>query len=398
MNLEKRYIFILLSLISFILIAILILMFNASWHTASIQKAEIVFYLPEYKGKATMTYQPWLKNLQEYYEQAEYITGAYEDKDIFWKIDLEYDDGIEKVLVATRQMEIYDLSKLAWIANEKIPEVMVGLVKPLEESFFGETIDWNKVDQLFPRKTQAQVRDVETGQIFNIFRYGGTNHVDVEPLTEADTQILKGIYGEWGWKRRAVIVTVGGKQIAASMNGMPHGNGQIAENKFNGHFCIHFTNSRVHKTGRVDEGHQLMISKSAGNLLSKLDNASPVEKIGAFLIAVANNELMTVRHLTNNIYSEDIWNRLKSEIRFISLGEINEITTTDNNIQVRVQATVYFFTPNRDIGYDKELIFNLNEDIRGDYLVNFSDVVPLLARNSDEEKEAIALDKFFCDE
>ena len=51
---------------------------------------------------------------------------------------------------------------------------------------------------------------------------------------------MKEIYGEWSWERRAIIVVVGGRRIAASMAGMPHGAGLIKDNDFPGHFCVHF--------------------------------------------------------------------------------------------------------------------------------------------------------------
>ncbi|MBQ9300684.1 MAG: hypothetical protein IJ214_09245, partial [Clostridia bacterium] len=44
--------------------------------------------------------------------------------------------------------------------------------------------------------------------------------------------------------------------------GVPHNypaGDTIANNKFNGQFCVHFVNSQVHKTKKVDSAHQSAI-------------------------------------------------------------------------------------------------------------------------------------------
>ncbi|CFX84129.1 LysM domain [Syntrophomonas zehnderi OL-4] len=124
---------------------------------------------------------------------------------------------------------------------------------------------WTVVNKAFPRKTQATVTDIDTGITFNIYRYGGSNHADVEPVTAADTAKMKQAYGgQWSWNRRAVIVNVNGRVFAGSMNGMPHGGQDIYNNNFDGQFCIHFLNSRTHGTNRVDAAHQAAVYK-AGN-------------------------------------------------------------------------------------------------------------------------------------
>ena len=92
---------------------------------------------------------------------------------------------------------------------------------------------------------------------------GGTNNADVEALTASDTAIVKSIYGNWSWARRAVVVNYGGRKIAGSMNGMPHGQQTIWNNNFNGQFCIHFLGSKTHGSGRVDPDHQAMVRKAA---------------------------------------------------------------------------------------------------------------------------------------
>ena len=134
----------------------------------------------------------------------------------------------------------------------------------------GEYLDWFKeVQYIYGKGDIATVTDIETGKTFKVKRLYGRNHADSEPLTAEDTKVMKSLYGSWSWNRRAIIVTVtDGKgverNIAASMNGMPHGGQSITNNNFKGHFCIHFKNSRTHSGSRLDASHQSAVKKAAG--------------------------------------------------------------------------------------------------------------------------------------
>lgn len=132
-------------------------------------------------------------------------------------------------------------------------------------------MDWASANQLYTPFTVAKVTDVQTGRSFQVRRFYGRFHADSEPYTAEDARIIKEIYGgSWSWERRAIIIEVNGVRIAASMNGMPHGQGSIEANDFPGHFCIHFLGSRIHRTGRVDVEHQIAVLKAAGYGLDAL--------------------------------------------------------------------------------------------------------------------------------
>jgi LysM repeat protein len=120
---------------------------------------------------------------------------------------------------------------------------------------------WSTVNTIFTRGSIAKVTHLDTGLTFYVYRHGGTNHADVEPLTAADTAVMKRIYGSWSWGRESIIVESEGRKFAASMNGMPHGQYTIRNKNFNGHFCIHFLNSRTHGTNRVDPEHQAALKR-----------------------------------------------------------------------------------------------------------------------------------------
>jgi len=121
------------------------------------------------------------------------------------------------------------------------------------------------VENIFHRGMIVKVTHVNTGLTFYARRFGGRFHADSEPLTVADTEILRRIYGGgFSWNREAILVEIGHRVIAASMNGMPHGGEFIQDNNFQGHFCIHFYGSLVHETGRRCAQHQARVRYAAG--------------------------------------------------------------------------------------------------------------------------------------
>ncbi|MDF2533182.1 MAG: glycosyl hydrolase, partial [Clostridia bacterium] len=128
----------------------------------------------------------------------------------------------------------------------KIPEAAATVADPPPSAstdnaqLKGEYLNWfDEVQYIFEKNDVATVTDIKTGKSFKVKRLYGRNHADVEPLTKEDAATMKSIYGSWSWDRRAVIVAIDGKNIAGSMNGMPHGGQQINNNDFQGHFCIH---------------------------------------------------------------------------------------------------------------------------------------------------------------
>lgn len=124
-----------------------------------------------------------------------------------------------------------------------------------------QAMDWYESDiqTIFTRGVSATITDVATGIAWKVVRKGGSSHADVQPISAADTAAMKAAVGNWSWNRRAIFVTIDGVNYAASMNSMPHGSGSIRGNNFNGHHCIHFTNSRGHSSNQVCALHQAAI-------------------------------------------------------------------------------------------------------------------------------------------
>ena len=136
-----------------------------------------------------------------------------------------------------------------------------------------EMVDWytGDIQKVWSKGTTAIITDVKTGLSFKARRWSGAYHADVEPLTAADTAIMCKIYGVSNaqaisdknlYQRRPLWVTIGNRSFAASMYGVPHNypdGDTIANNDYNGQFCVHFVNSRTHGTYKVDADHQAAI-------------------------------------------------------------------------------------------------------------------------------------------
>ncbi len=172
-------------------------------------------------------------------------------------------------------------SKTEVALQRAIPKVSRGSSQSLLIPWF------NEAENIFKNGSIATVTDISTGISFRVKRICGYNHADVETLTAEDTSILLKIYGgQWSWGRRAIIVNVDGRELAASMAAMPHagrddepfakvvdnrsggyGRGQnldgIKNNNMSGVIDIHFYKSKTHGTNSIDDKHQQMVLKAA---------------------------------------------------------------------------------------------------------------------------------------
>lgn len=125
--------------------------------------------------------------------------------------------------------------------------------------------DWfeSDIQEILGRGTYAKVVDVETGLSFNVRRKGGINHADMETVSTSDTKTMLSLYGGVeSWDRRAIWVVIDGVYYAASMNGKGHGEETGLDNGLEGHFCIHFLNSRTHGTDNVCPLHQACVKQA----------------------------------------------------------------------------------------------------------------------------------------
>jgi len=133
--------------------------------------------------------------------------------------------------------------KTAFLGNGKQPEKASLSARPGNV----ELTPWSEAKNIFKTGVDACVYDVYTGITYTVRSFSNGKHADVEPVTKNDTELLKQTFdGVWKWAVRPVWVTVGGKTMAASISGMPHGGGVIGGNGMNGQVCIHFKGSSTH--------------------------------------------------------------------------------------------------------------------------------------------------------
>lgn len=181
-------------------------------------------------------------------------------------------DGVygESTVAAVKKFQSKRGMKADGIAGAGTIRVLFGSNASTSASSSGSTTpktevpDWyaDNVSKLIPKNAHFTIKDVKTGKTFNAVRWSGGDHMDTEPASSADTAVIKSIYGgSFSWKRRPILIKYNGHVYAASMNGMPHGTTTIS-NGFDGHFCIHFKNSKTHGTDKVDAEHQNCVTQA----------------------------------------------------------------------------------------------------------------------------------------
>ena len=86
------------------------------------------------------------------------------------------------------------------------------------------------------------IYDPSTGISWNLRVLSRGRHCDSEPLTKEDTEkMLKAFGGENTWNQKGVYVKLpSGVWTIGSTHDMPHMSGNIKDNGFDGHLCVHF--------------------------------------------------------------------------------------------------------------------------------------------------------------
>ena len=215
-----------------------------------------------------------------------------------------------------------------WLVLPDGGKCLENAVKQLEaKNPYGEFLTWSQTKEIFRMHDKARAVDVDSGMSFNVERRAGNNHADVQPLTARDSAIMKIIYGgKWSWKRKAIIVEVGGRRIAASMNGMPHGAGAISGNDFDGHFCMHFLDSRTH-SNEENLAHQLMVWKAAGKLAEMLAGAAPERVVQVMLVAMEQSDAALAARLfqtPKGSNDKEVCDQLK-KIKWMAVSKISSL-------------------------------------------------------------------------
>ncbi|QXM05324.1 muramidase family protein [Crassaminicella indica] len=198
-------------------------------------------------------------NQQSYVTYMKYTVKSGDDP---WKLSLKYGIPMHEILKAN------NIDENDWLNVGDVIKIPVHhvSVRATPGAKYGEYLDWwTEAQYVIPIGTEFTLIDFATGKRWKMKRTIGANHADCEPLTKADTAIMKEVWGgAFSWQRRPAVVEYKGRRIAASAASMPHSIQYITNNNFNGHMDIHFANSTRHKDGKIDWEHQKNIKIAAG--------------------------------------------------------------------------------------------------------------------------------------
>ncbi|HMM31802.1 MAG TPA: peptidoglycan-binding protein [Clostridia bacterium] len=129
----------------------------------------------------------------------------------------------------------------------------------------GELTDWGQVKTMLVKGQSYTVTDFNTGSQFRLTYTGGENHAEMECSSATDTTVLKEVFGnDFSFFKRPAVISINGKNIAASLQGSPHGEDTVSSNDMDGHLCMFFNGSTSHVSNLPDAEHVAQIYKAAG--------------------------------------------------------------------------------------------------------------------------------------
>lgn len=132
-------------------------------------------------------------------------------------------------------------------------------------SVTGEAIPWSEVKTLLVEGETYTVTDFNTNVQFDMVYCGGDMHAETECASPVDTATYKDAFGgEFNYSKRPVVILVGTKLIAASLQGFPHGEDTVAANEMAGHACMFFSGSLSHVGQLPDVEHTNQVNIAAG--------------------------------------------------------------------------------------------------------------------------------------
>lgn len=129
----------------------------------------------------------------------------------------------------------------------------------------GEAADWREVKTLLQAGDVYTVTDYNTGKQFSLTFAGGENHAEMECTDALDTVALKSVFGNaFSFFKRPVVIKIDGRNIAASLQGHPHGADSVSGNDMDGHLCLYFYGSVSHVSNLRDAEHDALVDKATG--------------------------------------------------------------------------------------------------------------------------------------
>lgn len=142
--------------------------------------------------------------------------------------------------------------------------IPIGTSQTREGAVKGQALKWSEVKALLSVGTSYIVTDYNTGTTFELQFSGGENHAEMEARDAQSAATVKEVFGgEYNFSKRAVTISIGGKQVAASLQGWPHGDDSVSSNDMSGHLCLFFDGSLSHVGSLPDAEHQELIYKAS---------------------------------------------------------------------------------------------------------------------------------------
>ena len=101
---------------------------------------------------------------------------------------------------------------------------------------------FNDIKPSLKNGTNLLIYDPSTGISWTLKVHSRGRHCDAEPLTAQDTEnMLKAFGGVNTWTQKGVYVKLpSGVWTIGSTHDMPHMTGNVKDNNFDGHLCVHF--------------------------------------------------------------------------------------------------------------------------------------------------------------
>ena len=292
-----------------------------------------------YQGNISISQKELLSAIQEQFNKAKLIKGN--ETNCLYKLVLNTRKGSKTFIFSDPGRLVEPLTGNIYILGDGGRCLESDLKKLEALNPYGEFLRWDEAKEIFCKYDKARVIDFETGMSFMVQRRAGSYHADVQPLTAEDSAVMKIIYGgKWSWRRRAIIVEVRGHRLAASMNGMPHGAGAIANNDFAGHFCIHFRDSKTH-SNEDNLAHQIMVWKAAGKVMEKLAGAKPEYVMQVMLVAMEQSDpgLAAKLFAPSQEWPEAKTTEELTKIKWLAVSKISQPKIEDNTAKLNLIAS-----------------------------------------------------------
>jgi peptidoglycan hydrolase-like protein with peptidoglycan-binding domain len=176
------------------------------------------------------------------------------------------DDGSPMIADGTIGSQSMDILFRHSVARADIAaDIPFGKSLEGEPAVTGELAPWSEVKPLLQVGTAYTITDYNTGSTFIMAFTGGESHAEMECTDAFNASLYKAAFGgEYNYSKRPVVVSISGRQIAASLSGWPHDSDQYTANEMGGHACLFFDGSLSHVGNLPDAEHQELVYKAAG--------------------------------------------------------------------------------------------------------------------------------------